>query len=60
MEETTVTMATILESVGSIVTEGLSWLGETVTTVTGSPLLLMFVTIGLIGTGIGLMRRIIG
>lgn len=60
MEETTVTMATILESVGSIVTEGLGWLGETVTTVTGSPLLLMFVTIGLIGTGIGLMRRIIG
>ena len=60
MEETTVTMATIHESVGSIVTEGLGWLGETVTTVTGSPLLLMFVTIGLIGTGIGLMRRIIG
>lgn len=55
-----VTMATILESAGLVVTEGLSWLTETVTTVTGSPLLLMFVILGLIGTGVGLMRRIIG
>lgn len=56
----TVTMATILENAGSIVTEALSWLTETVTTVVGSPLLLMFVILGLVGTGVGLMRRIIG
>lgn len=55
-----VTMATILESAGLIVTEALSWLTETVTTVVGSPLLLMFVILGLVGTGVGLMRRIIG
>lgn len=55
-----VTVATILESAGLIVTEALSWLTETVTTVTGSPLLLMFVILGLVGTGVGLMRRIIG
>ncbi|MBP1575828.1 MAG: hypothetical protein J6C34_09530 [Oscillospiraceae bacterium] len=54
------TVATILESAGLIVTEALSWLTETVTTVTGSPLLLMFVILGLVGTGVGLMRRIIG
>lgn len=54
------TMATILESAGLIVTEALSWLTETVTTVVGSPLLLMFVILGLVGTGVGLMRRIIG
>lgn len=54
------TMATILESAGLIVTEALSWLTETVTTVVGSPLLLMFVVLGLVGTGVGLMRRIIG
>ncbi len=58
--EATVTMATILESAGLIVTEALSWLTETVTTVVGSPLLLMFVILGLVGTGVGLMRRIIG
>ncbi len=55
-----VTMASILESAGLIVTEALSWLTETVTTVVGSPLLLMFVILGLVGTGVGLMRRIIG
>ena len=56
----TVTVATILESAGQIVTEALSWLTETVTAVTGSPLLLLFVILGLVGTGVGLMRRIIG
>lgn len=54
------TVATILDSAGLIVTEALSWLTETVTTVVGSPLLLMFVILGLVGTGVGLMRRIIG
>lgn len=55
-----VTMQSILESAGLIVTEALGWLTETVTTVVGSPLLLMFVILGLVGTGVGLMRRIIG
>lgn len=59
MSEGAVTMATILDSVGLVVTEGLDWLTQTVTTVSGQPLLLMFVVIGLIGTGIGLMLRII-
>lgn len=58
MEE--VTVSAILESAGLIVTEALTWLTETVSTVTGSPLLLMFVVLGLVGTGVGLMRRIIG
>lgn len=58
--EGSATVATILESAGLIVTEALSWLTETVTTVVGSPLLLMFVILGLVGTGVGLMRRIIG
>lgn len=55
-----VTVATILASAGDIVTEALSWLTETVNVVVGSPLLLMFVVFGLVGTGVGLMRRIIG
>lgn len=53
-------MQTILESATLVVTEGLDWLTQTVSTVTGSPLLLMFTVLCLIGTGIGLMRRIIG
>lgn len=53
-------MADILTAAGDVVTEGLTWLTETASTVTDSPLLLMFVVLGLIGTGVGLMRRIIG
>lgn len=59
-EEGVNTMAEILASAGDIVTEALTWLTETVTTVVASPLLLMFVILGLVGTGVGLMRRIIG
>lgn len=58
MEE--VTVATILESAGQIVTEGLSWVTETAGIITSTPLLLMFVVLGLVGLGIGLIRRIIG
>ena len=58
MEE--VTMATILESAGLIVTEAIGWVTEFVTLIVGQPLLLMFVVLGLVGTGIGLIRRIIG
>ena len=55
-------VTTLLENVGEIVTSGMSWLGSAVTEVTktGNELLLVFVCVGFIGTGIGLMRRIIG
>lgn len=53
-------MEAILSSASAVVTGGLGWLTETVETVVGTPLLLMFVTVGFIGTGISLMRRIIG
>ena len=53
-------MAAILESAGLIVTEGLSWVTETAGIITSTPLLLMFVVLGLVGLGVGLIRRIIG
>lgn len=52
-------MDAILASAGSMVTEALSWVGEVVTTITGNPLLLMFVVLPLIGLGVGLVKRII-
>lgn len=52
-------MEAILSSAGSMVTEVLSWIGEVVTTITGNPLLLMFVVLPIIGLGVGLVRRII-
>lgn len=62
MEPTVTAMDNIITNVGKVVTAGMNWLGEAVTTVTssGNELLLLFVTVGFIGTGIGLMRRLIG
>lgn len=62
MEPTTTAMDSIITNVGKVVSAGMDWLGEAVTTVTasGNELLLLFVTVGFIGTGIGLMRRLIG
>lgn len=55
-------MQTILGNVGDVVSAGMTWMGEAVSTITssGNELLLLFTTIGLIGTGIGLLRRLIG
>lgn len=50
----------IVSSTGDIVSGGLTWLTSTVNTITGSPLLSFFALLGLIGTGIGLYRRIAG
>lgn len=62
MEPTVTAMDNIITNVGKVVSAGMDWLGEAVTTVTssGNELLLLFVTVGFIGTGIGLMRRLIG
>lgn len=53
-------MSAILSNVTEIVTSGVSWMGQIVTFITENPLVLMFVLLGLIGTGIGLVQRLIG
>lgn len=55
-------MSTLLNNVDEIVTSGMGWMGDAVTEVTksGNELLLLFCVIGFIGTGIGLMKRLIG
>lgn len=52
-------MASIITDITAVVTAGMGWLGQAVTTVTANPLLLLSVTIGFVGTGIGLMKRIV-
>lgn len=55
----TVTVATIIANVTSIVTAAVGWVGQFVTLITGNPLLLMFVISGFAGLGVGLIKRII-
>lgn len=54
-------MAAIITSIGSIVTGAISWLTSFVGSImaTGNELLLFFVVFGFVGTGIGLIKRII-
>lgn len=54
-------MATIISAIGSIVTGAISWLTSYVGSITasGNELLLFFIVFGFVGTGIGLIHRII-
>lgn len=53
------TISSIMGNAGEIVTAGLGWIGDVVSTVTGNPLILLFVILPLVGLGIGLFRRLI-
>lgn len=55
----TVTIATLLTSIGSIVTAAVSWMQSAATAISGNPLALMFILLPLMGVGIGLFRRIL-
>lgn len=56
---TAVTLATIMGDVGTIVTEGIGWVGEFTTAVTSNPLLEGFVIVPFVGLGIGFIKRLI-
>lgn len=54
-----VTIATILADISSIVTSGVSWVGSFVGAITGNPLIELFVVVAFVGTGVGLIKRLI-
>lgn len=54
------TGSAILSFVGDVVTASVSWMGDIVTFVTSNPLVLLFVTISLVGLGVGLLSRVLG
>lgn len=55
----TVTVATILTSIGSIVTAAVGWMQTAGNAIAANPLALTFILLPLMGAGIGLFRRII-
>lgn len=57
--ETSYTIATMISDIGSFVTGAVSWVGSFVGAITGNPLILGFVLVALIGTGIGVINRLI-
>jgi len=56
--EGTVTLSTIFEAVTTGVTAATGWVGTFATTIVETPLLLAGVTVGFIGLGVGLLRRL--
>ena len=52
-------MSTILSTVGDIFTAAIDWVGDVGTTITSTPILLLFVVIPLVGLGVGLFKRLI-
>lgn len=55
----TVTIASIIGNVGEIFTGAMSWAGTVGETIVGTPILLMFVVIPLVGLGVGLFKRLL-
>ena len=52
-------LTAIISDIGSIVTGAVSWVGSFVGAITDNPLILMFVIIGFVGLGVGLIKRLI-
>ena len=52
---------TILNSIGSVVTSAITWMGDylSLITKTGNEILFIFTVIPLVGLGVGLIRRMI-
>lgn len=49
----------LLTNSTEIVTSALTWVGQVVDTITGNPLLLLFVILALVGLGVGLVARLL-
>lgn len=52
-------MSDILSVVTSLVTQAITWMTSFITAITANPLLLLFVLVGFVGMGVGLIKRII-
>lgn len=54
-----VTVSSILSSIGTVFTTAIGWAGDVGETIVATPLLMVFVSIPLVGLGVGLFRRLI-
>lgn len=58
-ETTPMTMASLLETISSVFTSAINWVGTVASTIADTPLLLIGVVIGFVGLGVGLFRRML-
>lgn len=56
---TSITITSILSTLGEIFTAAIGYVGDVAEAITGQPLLLLFVLIPLVGLGIGIFKRLL-
>ena len=52
-------VTSFLDVIGQIITSAFGWVATVGTTITGSPLLMVFIGVGFVGLGIGLFKRLV-
>ncbi|MEG1758578.1 MAG: hypothetical protein RR235_09010 [Oscillospiraceae bacterium] len=52
-------MAAIITSITDVFIAAVGWVGTVASTVTGTPVLLLFAVVPLVGLGVGLFRRLL-
>lgn len=56
----TITVATLIESAGTVFTSAIEWVGTVASTIAGNPILLLAcVGVPLCGLGVGLFKRLL-
>lgn len=53
------TLSSIIADIGSVFTAAIGWVGTVGETVTGTPILMIFAGLPLVGLGVGLFRRLL-
>lgn len=57
--ETETTVSTIVNSVGTIFTMAIEWVGDVAEVITSNPVILVFCVLPLVGLAIGMFKRLI-
>lgn len=52
-------MEAILTTVSTLFTSAIGWVGDVASTITSTPILMLFCSIPLVGLGVGLFKRLI-
>ena len=58
LKDTTMTVATLMETIGTMFTTAISWVGDVAETIGSHPILILGVLLPIIGLGIGFFKRL--
>lgn len=53
------TVSGVLTDIGTVVTQAMTWAGDVAEMIVSTPLIMIFVSVAMVGLGVGLIRRMI-